>query len=132
VLGSAIRSILKGAREQGSDWTNVYIRSTDSPHDPQQPKGRDDGRLEDVIRFVKFSSLSWTKDEKGMHFSFVWAGPHFSRSKCLQIGFFYQRYPEHRDHGEHDDDKAGTGTGRDINAMVRPDLSDKINICKEL
>jgi prolyl oligopeptidase len=51
-----------GQSEGGSDWSTVHVRELAS--------GK---QLPDVIRWVKFSSLSWTKDGKG---------------------FFYGRYPE--------------------------------------
>jgi prolyl oligopeptidase len=51
-----------GQSEGGSDWSTVRVRELAS--------GKE---LSDVIRWVKFSSLSWTKDGKG---------------------FFYGRYPE--------------------------------------
>jgi prolyl oligopeptidase len=51
-----------GQSEGGSDWSTVRVRELAS--------GKE---LTDVIRWVKFSSLSWTKDGKG---------------------FFYGRYPE--------------------------------------
>lgn len=49
----------------GSDWTTVYVRETSSPHKEVMEVGKDEGRMEDVLRFVKFSSLGWTKDSKG-------------------------------------------------------------------
>ncbi|GAA5931240.1 hypothetical protein JCM1841_000871 [Sporobolomyces salmonicolor] len=81
----------------GSDWSTIYIRPTSVPHKPDQEVGKDEGRLDDVLRFVKFSSISWTKDSKG---------------------FFYQRFPERKEHGEDTDDKAGTETDADLNAML--------------
>jgi prolyl oligopeptidase len=51
-----------GQSEGGSDWSTVHVRELAS--------GK---QLPDVIRWVKFSSLAWTKDGKG---------------------FFYGRYPE--------------------------------------
>ena len=51
-----------GQSEGGSDWSTYHVR--------ELPGGR---QLPDTIRWVKFSSLSWTKDGKG---------------------FFYGRYPE--------------------------------------
>ncbi|GAA5986969.1 hypothetical protein JCM10908_000972 [Rhodotorula pacifica] len=81
----------------GSDWSTVYVRSTDSPHDPKQPVGKDEGRLDDVLRFVKFSGIGWLKDSKG---------------------FLYQRFPERAEHGSETDDKAGTETDADENAML--------------
>ena len=53
-----------GQSEGGSDWSTYYIRELGT--------GK---QLPDVIRWVKFSSLSWTEDGKG---------------------FFYGRYPEPR------------------------------------
>ncbi|HUQ18841.1 MAG TPA: prolyl oligopeptidase family serine peptidase [Gemmatimonadaceae bacterium] len=46
----------------GSDWQEIHVRSVDN--------GRD---LSDVLKWVKFSGISWTKDNKG---------------------FFYERYDE--------------------------------------
>jgi prolyl oligopeptidase len=51
-----------GQSEGGSDWSTYYVRELAS--------GK---QLPDVIRWVKFSSIAWTKDGKG---------------------FFYGRYPE--------------------------------------
>jgi hypothetical protein len=53
-----------GQAEGGSDWSTYYVRELGT--------GK---QLPDVIRWVKFSSLSWTEDGKG---------------------FFYGRYPEPR------------------------------------
>ena len=53
-----------GQADGGSDWSTYYIRELGT--------GK---QLPDVIRWVKFSSLSWTEDGKG---------------------FFYGRYPEPR------------------------------------
>ena len=53
-----------GQSEGGSDWSTYYVRELGT--------GK---QLPDVIRWVKFSSLSWTEDGKG---------------------FFYGRYPEPR------------------------------------
>ncbi len=56
------RHVAFGQSEGGSDWSTYHVR--------ELPGGR---QLTDTIRWVKFSSLSWTKDGKG---------------------FFYGRYPE--------------------------------------
>ncbi|KIL67398.1 hypothetical protein M378DRAFT_74086 [Amanita muscaria Koide BX008] len=80
-----------GISLSGSDFSTIYIRSTCTPLasvDGRVPN--DDGRLPDELKFVKFSSISWTKDSKG---------------------FFYQRYPE-RESGGH------LQTGGDRNAMI--------------
>lgn len=42
----------------GSDWVTVYVRKTINDEEGKKP-------LPDVIEWVKFSSLSWTIDEKG-------------------------------------------------------------------
>ncbi|MBW0493637.1 hypothetical protein O181_033352 [Austropuccinia psidii MF-1] len=90
-----------GVSRSGSDWTTIYVRKTDSPHPKSAEeggkRGEDPGRLNDVVRFVKFSSPRWLKDDSG---------------------FFYQRFPEKIDHGNESDDKAGTETGADLNAML--------------
>nr|QGP74449.1 prolyl oligopeptidase [Lepiota venenata]QKM76209.1 prolyl oligopeptidase [Lepiota venenata] len=54
--------------KSGSDEFTIYVRPTDAPLNQKE----DTGRLPDEIKFVKFSTLSWTPDSKG---------------------FFYQRYP---------------------------------------
>ncbi len=51
-----------GQSEGGSDWATFYVRELGSNR-----------QLPDTIKFVKFSSIAWTKDGKG---------------------FFYGRYPE--------------------------------------
>ncbi|KAF5372042.1 hypothetical protein D9615_008071 [Tricholomella constricta] len=81
-----------GISYSGSDFVTVYVRSTDSPlSEASKSSGKDDGRLADVVEYVKFSSVKWSKDSKG---------------------FFYQRYPAR------EDAKDGIETGGDINAMV--------------
>lgn len=57
----------------------------------------DDSRLPDEIRFVKFSSITWTHDSKG---------------------FFYQRFPDRETHGSAETDLAGTETDDDKHAML--------------
>ncbi|GAA5933575.1 hypothetical protein JCM3775_003739 [Rhodotorula graminis] len=82
----------------GSDWNTIYVRPTSAPHDPSQQIGADAGRLEpDVLRFVKFSGIGWSRDS---------------------LGFFYQRFPERAGHGKDTDDKAGTETDKDVDAAV--------------
>jgi prolyl oligopeptidase len=54
-----------GQSEGGSDWSTYYVRELGSAK-----------QLPDVIRWVKFSGISWTEDGKG---------------------FFYGRYPEPRE-----------------------------------
>lgn len=88
-----------GISLSGSDFYTVYVRRTDSPFvdKKQRDLKEDPGRLPDEIRFVKFSSISWTKDSKG---------------------FFYQRMPERVSHGDSNEDKAGTETDQDGDAML--------------
>ncbi|KAK4703563.1 prolyl oligopeptidase, partial [Phenoliferia sp. Uapishka_3] len=82
----------------GSDWTTIYVRPSSKPHVPGQEVGKDEGRLEtDILRFVKFSGIGWTKDSKG---------------------FFYQRFPDREAHGADTEHTAGTETDSDINASV--------------
>ncbi|KAG8840264.1 hypothetical protein FRB91_006361, partial [Serendipita sp. 411] len=51
----------------------------------------------DTLRYIKFSSLEWTLDNKGI---------------------FYQRFPDRESHGALGSDKAGTETEVDRNAML--------------
>jgi hypothetical protein len=48
----------------GSDFTNVYIRSTENP----LTDAKNDLRLSDELKFVKFSSIAWTHDSKGFFY----------------------------------------------------------------
>lgn len=82
----------------GSDWTTIYVRETASPHREGGEVGKDEGRLDDVLRFVKFSSIGWTKDGKG---------------------FFYQGFPKREKHEGVESDAAGTETDADLNAELR-------------
>ncbi len=56
------RWVAYGTAAAGSDWNEFRVRSVDTGQDTT-----------DVVRWVKFSGLSWTKDNRG---------------------FFYSRYPE--------------------------------------
>jgi hypothetical protein len=49
---------------QGSDFTNIYIRSTEHP----LISAEHDQRLPDELQFVKFSSIAWTHDSKGFFY----------------------------------------------------------------
>ncbi|KAH9978264.1 prolyl oligopeptidase [Lactifluus volemus] len=77
----------------GSDFTNIYVRSTEHP----LTNPEDDRRLADELRFVKFSSIAWTHDSKG---------------------FFYQRFPDSSLYGSTDLDKASPKVGRDQDAQL--------------
>ncbi|BGP15271.1 hypothetical protein JCM10213v2_003231 [Rhodosporidiobolus nylandii] len=87
-----------GLSRSGSDWSTLYVRPTSSPHTSSTPVGSDAGRNEnEELRFVKFSGIGWTADSKG---------------------FFYQRFPERKEHGGAEEDKAGTETDADLDAML--------------
>ncbi|KIM30914.1 hypothetical protein M408DRAFT_272569 [Serendipita vermifera MAFF 305830] len=87
-----------GISLSGSDFYTVYVRKTSDPFRTTNGERPDmlDGVL-DTVRYVKFSSIVWTHDNKG---------------------FFYQRYPERKKHGDLKSDAAGTETDRDLNAML--------------
>jgi len=88
-----------GISLSGSDFCTIYVRRTDCPLaevDGVRPNHHDK-RLPEEIRFVKFSSITWTHDSKG---------------------FFYQRYPDRESHGFATEDKAGIETQGDTNAML--------------
>lgn len=55
---------------QGSDFCTIYIRETSKPLAAVDGKRVDhhNDRLTDEIRFVKFSSISWTHDSKGFFY----------------------------------------------------------------
>ncbi|KAH9938686.1 prolyl oligopeptidase [Fomitopsis serialis] len=90
-----------GISRSGSDFFTIYVRPTSAPFASKE--GSDvhpvhtEGALPDEIRFVKFSAITWTADSKG---------------------FFYQRFPTRESHGSADEDKAGTETDMDKNAML--------------
>ncbi|EIW79415.1 hypothetical protein CONPUDRAFT_60260 [Coniophora puteana RWD-64-598 SS2] len=87
-----------GISISGSDFFTVYVRSTDEPLSSSSAStDHHDSRLKEEIRFVKFSSIAWTHDSKG---------------------FFYQRFPDRESHGLATEDKAGTETTDDKNAML--------------
>lgn len=75
----------------------------------------DDGRLPDEVRFVKFSSVTWTHDSKGFFYQVrVSCSSHEKRN----LHNVFQRYPERKAHGSAADDVAGTETESDMNAML--------------
>ncbi|KAG6809347.1 hypothetical protein H0H92_000596 [Tricholoma furcatifolium] len=81
-----------GIAYSGSDFSTIFVRSTDSPlSEASKAAGKDDERFSDVIEHVKFSSVKWSKDSKG---------------------FFYQRYPAPKEA------KDGIETRGDVDAMV--------------
>ncbi|QRV87176.1 carbohydrate esterase family 10 protein [Ceratobasidium sp. AG-Ba] len=89
-----------GISLSGSDFSTIYVRETSvpfpSPNHTKDIREGGVGRMDDEIRFVKFSSIVWTPDSKG---------------------FFYQRYPERASHAEAVD-AAGTETEEDKFAQL--------------
>ncbi|TCD62958.1 hypothetical protein EIP91_006189 [Steccherinum ochraceum] len=88
-----------GVSTAGSDFSTIFVRPTSAPlvtTEGNKPS-HDDGRLQDEVKFVKFSSISWTHDSKG---------------------FFYQRMPVLESKGVAVGDATGIQTGSDENAML--------------
>ena len=65
----------------GSDWAEIYIRDCESLKD-----------LDDHLKWVKFSQVTWTHDN---------------------VGFFYQKYDAPKSFENKEDAKAGTETDKD-------------------
>ena len=86
-----------GISRSGSDWFTVYIRQTESTHAAATDTTSDSGRLDDVVRFVKYSGITWSHDDKG---------------------FWYQSLPPKVNQGSETDDIAGTETGGDRDAEL--------------
>lgn len=88
-----------GISLSGSDFCTIYVRETSKPLAAVNGKRVDhhESRLPEEVRFVKFSSVEWTHDSKG---------------------FFYQRFPDRESHGLATEDKAGTETTGDKDAML--------------
>lgn len=59
-----------GVSLSGSDFFTIYVRSTDSPFSSRPEKGLADttGRLDEVVRYCKFSGITWTHDSKGFFY----------------------------------------------------------------
>jgi hypothetical protein len=54
---------------QGNDYVNIFVRPTASPLSKvAMDSGAGDGRLPDEIKYVKFSTISWTEDAKGFFY----------------------------------------------------------------
>lgn len=62
-----------GISLDGSDAYTIHVRRTDSPHlktaQDGAKRGEDPGRLPDEIERVKFSGVSWVKDDSGFFYS---------------------------------------------------------------
>ena len=96
---------------QGSDFSTIYVRPTTSPLAPGNGShGNDDGRFPDEVKYVKFSSISWTRDSKGF---FYQVGPQGSILLRIYLNRV-QRYP-----GDgHPNAQNGIQTHGDRNAMI--------------
>ena len=46
---------------------NIFVRSTDSPLTKAEGP-HDSGRFPDELKFVKFSSITWSPDSKGFFY----------------------------------------------------------------
>ena len=54
---------------QGNAFSTIFVRSTDSPLSQAAiDSGVGDDRLPDELRYVKFSTIAWTKDAKGFFY----------------------------------------------------------------
>jgi len=86
-----------GVSRSGSDCQTIYLRRTDSPHTKTAAdggkRGEDPGRMPDTIEKVKFSCLTWMKDDSG---------------------FFYSRFPDEQL-------KASAQSGADVQGNVEID-----------
>ena len=76
---------------QGSDFFTIYVRPTNAPLAAIEGVNvsHDDGRLSDEIRFVKFSGIVWTHDDKGF---FYQVSPSLTREATLLIFLFYKAF----------------------------------------
>lgn len=90
-----------GVSKSGSDWVTIYFRSTDkafveAPSDPEEAAAAGPDRLPDELTNVKFSSIAWTHDDKGV---------------------FYQRYPDPKK-----DEEGKTKRGQETDAAINARL----------
>ncbi|KAG8875819.1 hypothetical protein FRB98_007565 [Tulasnella sp. 332] len=105
-----------GVSLSGSDFFTIYVRSTDSPFNSRPEKGLADttGRLGDVIRYCKFSGITWTHDSKGFFYQTFGKG----KGPLIALDTHFQRLPAREEHGDLNSDAAGTETTGDKNAMI--------------
>jgi prolyl oligopeptidase len=91
-----------GTAASGSDWTEWHVRDVDT--------GKD---LPDVIKWVKFSGASWTKDNKGFFYS------RYDEPKGAQLreSNYYQKLYYHR---------LGTAQSEDKLIYDRPDVKEML------
>ncbi|KDN48433.1 hypothetical protein K437DRAFT_255543 [Tilletiaria anomala UBC 951] len=92
-----------GISVSGSDWETIYFRQTSSPfvagedkESAYSPSGGPD-RLEDSLEYCKFTSATWTPDDKGV---------------------FYQTYPKPSISEAANDFSKGTETDANLNARL--------------
>jgi prolyl oligopeptidase len=90
-----------GLSAAGSDWQEWRVRDVDT--------GKD---LPDVLKWIKFSSASWTKDGKGFFYS-RYAEP--QQGSMLRDANYYQKLYYH---------KLGTAQADDVLVYERPDFKE--------
>jgi prolyl oligopeptidase len=93
------RHVAYGVAAGGADWQDVRIRRV-----------RDGRDLTDVLRWVRFSGLSWTKDGKGFFYSRY---PERDEATKLSAALEHQKVYYHR---------LGTPQSADVLVFERPDL----------
>jgi prolyl oligopeptidase len=93
------RSLAYGLSEGGADWRTLHVRDIES--------GKD---LSDEVRWMRFSGISWTKDNKGFFYSRY---PEPPKGKALEAGLSGQALYYHR---------VGTPQSQDRMIYSRPDL----------
>ena len=85
------KQLAYGISRGGSDWQQIHLRSVD--------EARDKG---DVLNWVKFSGMSWTKDNRGFFYSRYEAPP---EGEALQLANLNHRIFYHRVGTPQSDDK---------------------------
>jgi prolyl oligopeptidase len=88
-----------GLSEGGADWETVHVRDLD--------KGQD---LNDEVRWMRFSSIAWTRDAKGFFYSRY---PEPPKGKVLEAALSGQALYYHR---------VGTPQSQDRLIYARPDM----------
>ena len=92
------RHFAYGQSEGGSDWVTIYVRGLST-----------ETRTKDVIRWLKFSRPSWTKDGQGFFYSRF---PEPPPGKQLQVKLEHEAVYYH---------KLGTDQSEDLKIYERPD-----------
>lgn len=70
---------------QGSDFCTIYVRRTSDPLAPGVDEDHHIERLSEEIRFVKFSSITWTHDSKGFFYQVRHAPGMFPRRNVMMV-----------------------------------------------